>query len=74
MTLAAVSLLALAACVGLSEAEERYNAGVDLQEEGRLLEAIAEYDEAIRLDPELAGAYVNRGAAYDDLGQLDRSI
>ena len=62
------------ACGGLSEAEKHFNAGVELQEEGRLQAAIAEYDEAIRLDPELALAYINLGAAYDGLGQHERAI
>ena len=55
---------------GLSEAEKHYNAGVDLQEQGRLEEAIAEYDEAIRLNPQDTDASVNRGVAYRDLGQF----
>ncbi len=66
--------LILLACTGLSEADIHYNAGVELQEQGRLQEAIAEYDEAIRLDPEYADAYINRGVAYFNLGQLERAI
>lgn len=66
--------LVLSGCGGLSEAEEHYNAGVELQEQGRLEEAIAEYDEAIRLDPQDAVVYYNRGFAYDDLGQHQRAI
>ena len=63
MALFAALALALVGCGGLSEAEERYNAGVELQEQGSLEEAISEYDEAIRLDPQLADAYNNRGLA-----------
>ena len=38
-------------------------------------EAIAEYDEAIRLlSPELAEAYSNRGMVYLNLGQYERAI
>ena len=66
--------LVLSACGGLSEAEEHHNAGADLQEQGRLEEAIAEYDEAIRLDPQYSAAYNNRGAAYLDLGWHRRAI
>ncbi len=36
---------------------------------GHLAEAIEDYDEAIRLDPQFASAYVNRGIAYRRLGQ-----
>ena len=68
------SVLVALACGGLSEAEKHYNAGVDLQEQDQLEEAIAEYHESIRLNPELALAYSNRGLAYDDLGQHQRAI
>ena len=50
------------------------DAGITLQELGRLSEAIAEYDEAIRLDPKLAEGYNNRGSAYHVLGQLQRAV
>lgn len=43
-------------------------------EQGRYEEAIAEFDEAIRLDPTLAPAYSNRGGAYSNLGQYQRAI
>ena len=55
-------------------AEERYNAGLVDYEQGQLAAAIAEYDEAIILDPQLAAAYINRGLAYFDLGQHERAI
>ena len=47
---------------------------VELQEEGSYREVIAEYDEAIRVDPRDAAAYKNRGAAYEELGQYQRAI
>ena len=59
---------------GLSEAENRYNTVVEFQGEGRLEEAIEDYDEAIRLDPELALAYNNRGLANFNLGQHQKAI
>ena len=49
---------------GMSEAEEHLHAGVELYDEGRLTDALTEYDKAIRLDPQLADAYANRGRAY----------
>ena len=46
-----ILFMLLTACGGSSEAEEHYNAGVDLSDQGRFALAIAEYDEAIFLDP-----------------------
>lgn len=57
-----------------SEAEERYANGVALGEQTRWEEAISEFDEAIRLDPQFAPAYLNRGGAYFRLGQFERAI
>jgi serine/threonine-protein kinase len=37
------------------------------------LEAISDYDEAIRSDPQYASAYRNRGDAFDALGQEARA-
>ena len=51
-----------------------FEAGVALQEIGHLAEAIAEYDVAIRLNPQYAMAFVNRGAAYLGQGQGERAI
>ena len=36
--------------------------------------AIADFSEAIRLDPELDSAYYNRGYAYAKKGDSDRAI
>ena len=60
--------------LALSEAEQRYNRGVKFHRQGRLEEAIAEYDEAIRLDPQLALAYGSRAGAYLDLDQPEKAI
>jgi len=59
---------------GLSEAEKHHKAGLQLESQGRLKEAIAEFDEAIRLDPNLSGAYNNRGIVYARLGQFQQAI
>ena len=37
-------------------------------------EAIAEYDEAIRLDPQYADAYYNRGLVYEAEGKKAEAI
>ena len=72
--LALMTAFVLGACGGESEAEKHYNAGLQLQEEGREEEAIAEYDEVIRLDSQAAAAYHNRGLAYGRLDQYQRAI
>ena len=46
----------------------------ELYEQGHLEEAIVEYDEAIRLDPQDADAYYNRGLAYGDLFKYQGAI
>ena len=49
-------------------------AGRAFVEQGRRGEAIDELNEAIRLNPQFAEAYYNRGIAYYDLGQHERAI
>ena len=65
--------LMLSGCGGLSETQRHYNAGVELGEQGRFEEAIAEYDEVIRIDPQLASAYNNRGVVHRSLDQLHQA-
>ena len=73
LALAALTLV-LSGCGGESEAEKHFFAGYELAEQGRFEEAIGEYDEAIRLDPQDADAYNNRGVSYENLGQFQRAI
>jgi len=55
-------------------AVEYYNRGVRYAKDGDYDHAIADYTEAIRLDPKYADAYGNRGNAYRDKHDLDRAI
>lgn len=55
-------------------AEIHYNTGIELRGQGRLLEAIAEYDAAISGDRWFAWAYFNRGLAYESLGEPERAL
>ena len=57
-----------------AEAQAHSDAGMELREEGKLGEAIAEFDQAIALFPEYTEAYNNRGAAYFYMGDLDRAV
>ncbi len=55
-------------------AVEYYNRGVMYAKNGDYDHAIADYTEAIRLDPKYADAYGNRGNAYRDKHDLERAI
>ena len=50
------------------------NRGFAKRQQGKLDEAIADYDMAISLNPNHAKAYNNRGVAYRKKGDLDRAI
>jgi tetratricopeptide (TPR) repeat protein len=63
----------LTAC-GLSEAETKYNSGTDKFNKKDIDGALADFNEAIRLDPNLAVAYMNRGAVYLSKGDYDKGI
>ena len=61
-------------------AEQHYNAGVALLEEGQYEQAILELDKAIELDPTIevdpayAAAYHDRGLDYSNRGKYDLAI
>jgi tetratricopeptide (TPR) repeat protein len=57
-----------------SQAEASNNRGVAYYGKGDLDKAIADYAEAIRLDPKYALAYYNRGVAYEKKGEWDNAI
>jgi lipoprotein NlpI len=59
---------------GTDLARAYFNRGVALQAKGETDRAIADYDEAIRLNPKSAGAYNNRGHAQRAKGDNDRAI
>ena len=50
------------------------NRGLAYKRKGLWNKAIADYDEAIRLKPDLAETFINRGTAYYYKGQFDRAI
>ena len=64
------ALLVLSGC-GPSKEQQALDAnkwGADHYERGELDEAVADYTEAIRLNPRLAMAYYNRGISYAKKG------
>jgi tetratricopeptide (TPR) repeat protein len=56
------------------EAEERYYAALDHYAEGRLSQAIAEYESAIACDPMFLDAMHGLARAYQDSEELDKAI
>ena len=68
LTIAAVTVLGLAECLRLSDAEKRFNSGTELMDEGRYEEAIADLDRVVEIDPTYAKIYLVRAAAEAKLG------
>lgn len=66
----------LAGCASSADdtAEWHVKQGNESFNQGHFDEAIKNYDEAIRLNPEFADAYYFRGIAYFDFGQFKRAI
>ena len=60
--------------VPLGAAEEQLNAGMELQQQGRIHEAVSRYDEAIRLDSNIADAYANRALALTFIGRDELAL
>lgn len=55
-------------------AEFYFKRGFEQQNNGKLDQAISDYDKAIEINPVYADAYFNRGNAYKDKGQLAQAI
>ena len=51
-----------------------YNRGIEWAAKGNHDRAIADYDDAIRLNPRNSDAYYNRGSAWGNKGDHDRAI
>ena len=68
LPVAAVTVLGLAARLGLSDAEKRFNSGTELMDEGRYEEAIADLDRVVEIDPTYCKTYLVRASAHAKLG------
>lgn len=68
-----IAALVFVSCV--DEAEQHYNAGVELYNQGQLNEAIAEYTKVIELEPEwVAEVYYSRALTHYHLGEYQQAI
>ncbi len=56
------------------EAIRRNNYGAELLKQGKLAEAIAEFQRAVELDPSYVAAQRNLGYAYDRQGQVEQAV
>ena len=68
-------VILMAGCTGYSnEAQEWNNKGVDLGKNGRIEEALAACDQALKIDPEFVEAWINKGSALNELGRHQEAI
>src|SRR5271165_3503486 len=56
-----------------AEADDHYRRGVTFDDNGNSADAVTEFTEAIRLNPNFAAAYYRRSSAYRKLGQKDKA-
>ena len=70
-------ILAASVACGSSDSEkaaEHYFAGTEFAAAGDWQEAIAEFDESVRLDPDAVDPHTTRGAVYAEPGQFQKAI
>jgi len=67
-------VLSLAMCGTQESAEEHFERGNELSLSGDFEQAIAEYEQALEIEPENVDLMSNLGVAYYNLGQLDKAI
>jgi tetratricopeptide (TPR) repeat protein len=59
---------------GSGGARHHYESGLAWQQNGDHDQAIAEFTEAIRLDPQAVNAYYSRGLAYEEKNDIDNAL
>jgi len=67
-------LAGTAALAASNEAIKRNNFGAELVKQGRLDEAVNEFQSAILADPRYAAAHINLASTYNRLGRADEAI
>src|SRR5271166_4323313 len=73
LTVFAFSASSVTQAIGQTAAEF-HKRGLDRAREGKYDKAIADFTEAIRLDPKNVDSYLNRGAALAKTGKHDQAI
>ena len=56
------------------EYDALFQSALSAQRAGDFRKAVALYTQAIDLNSRIAGAYVNRGAAYESMGEIDLAL
>ena len=82
MRIGALALTALLFVLGAAsaaprpseDAVRRNNGGAELLKQGKLTEAIAEFRQAVTVDPTYGAAWRNLGFALDKQGQVDEAV
>ena len=69
-----IYLLVTSVGSGAAPDDEYYQAGLRFQHDGRLNEAIAQYDQAVKLNSTHLQAYAKRASAYLSLGDLAHAL
>jgi tetratricopeptide (TPR) repeat protein len=50
-----------------------HNRAIELRQDGDYDRAIADYSQAVRLEPEFTGAYAGRGLAHEGKGEIEKA-
>lgn len=74
LALCVLTLGSLDLQAGSDEALQRNNLGASLVQQGKLDEAIAEFQKALALDPKYTAAHLNLGYAYDRQGRPEEAM
>lgn len=71
---AAKVLLDRATAIGDRNPRTSYNRGLLAQKQGDTLEAIAFYEESVRLDPKYLGAHINLANVYEEVSRFEDGV